>query len=123
VTDLKDAKMTLPDVHTKMREFMCQDTVIIGHGVENDLTALRLFHSKIIDTVILFPHKGASSKIVRNGKSFYMRHSLRFLTEKLLEKQIQTGDSGHSSAEDAQASIDLVHYYLEQKKANKAIFY
>ncbi|KAL1450430.1 hypothetical protein WDU94_002796 [Cyamophila willieti] len=32
------------------------DSIIVGHGLENDLRALKLIHSHIIDTSVLFPH-------------------------------------------------------------------
>lgn len=34
--------------------FIGTNTVIVGHGVENDLDSLRLYHEKIIDTAHLF---------------------------------------------------------------------
>ncbi|XP_023213888.1 putative exonuclease GOR, partial [Centruroides sculpturatus] len=46
---------------TQMRRsllsFINKDTIIIGHGLENDLKALRLIHEKIVDTSIIFPDR------------------------------------------------------------------
>lgn len=39
-------------------------TIFVGHGLENDLKALRVVHPRCIDTAALFPHpRGASTGI------------------------------------------------------------
>lgn len=35
-------------------------TIIIGHGLENDLKTLRMIHHQCVDTAILFPHKAGA---------------------------------------------------------------
>lgn len=74
----------------------------IGHGLENDLRAIRVVHTTIIDTCQLFPHP--------RGLPF--RLALRDLVAKYLGKIIQAGGSavGHSSAEDAQTTLELVRH-------------
>ena len=32
------------------------DTVVLGHGLENDLKALRMVHTRVVDTAVLFQH-------------------------------------------------------------------
>lgn len=32
-------------------------TILIGHSLESDLKALKLIHSLVVDTSVLFPHK------------------------------------------------------------------
>lgn len=84
-------------------------TPLIGHGLENDLNAMRIVHPTIIDTILLFPHKA--------GLPY--RHGLRMLMDKHLNKKIQqeTGPKmlGHDSAEDARAAGELVHFKLLEK--------
>lgn len=78
------------------------ETPLIGHGLENDLNAVRVVHPTIIDTVLLYPHGG--------GLPF--RHGLKKLMDVHLNRKIQqeTGPKmlGHDSAEDARAAGDLV---------------
>jgi RNA exonuclease 1 len=51
-------------------------TVLIGHGLENDLKALRLVHpaGRVIDTAQLYPHP----------KGLPYRRALRFLVQEVL---------------------------------------
>ncbi|CAN8105685.1 unnamed protein product [Discula destructiva] len=82
------------------------DTILIGHGLENDLNAMRIIHPKIVDTILLYPHR----------KGLPIRTSLKNLMEVHLRRQIQidTGE-GHDSAEDARAAGDLVRLQVQTK--------
>ena len=77
-------------------------TPLIGHGLENDLNAVRMVHPTLVDTVLLYPHKA--------GLPF--RYGLKMLMDHHLNRKIQVehGNSvqGHDSAEDARAAGDLV---------------
>ena len=74
-------------------------TPLIGHAIENDLTAARIVHPTIIDTVLLYPHP----------RGLPIRYGLKLLTAKHLGRDIQTGGAaGHDSREDARAAGDLV---------------
>ncbi|KAH0593144.1 hypothetical protein MHUMG1_09146 [Metarhizium humberi] len=77
-------------------------TPLIGHGLENDLNAVRIVHPTLIDTVLLYPHK----------LGLPYRHGLKMLMDVHLNKKIQqdTGPKvlGHDSAEDARAAGELV---------------
>ncbi|SCV00165.1 LAME_0G07976g1_1 [Lachancea meyersii CBS 8951] len=66
------------------------NSVLIGHGMENDLNVLRLIHKKIIDTAILYPR----------GK---FKSSLKDLAFEVVSKRIQNGE--HDSSEDAIATM------------------
>lgn len=59
-----------------LSEFIGSETVIVGHGLENDLNVLRVVHDRIIDTAFIYPHP--------NGLPY--RYSLRMLASKLLNK-------------------------------------
>lgn len=74
------------------------DTIIIGHGLENDLNAMRLVHHNVVDTAILFP-KGA-----------YQKFSLKDLSFEMLDRKIQIGE--HSSEEDSLAAIDIIKAHI-----------
>ena len=74
-----------------------KDHIIIGHDIKHDLKALLLTHSKrlIRDTAKFKPF------IKLRG----IRPSLKFLVQKLLKLDIQTGE--HSSVEDAKCTMKL----------------
>ncbi|KAK0076621.1 hypothetical protein PV326_010648 [Microctonus aethiopoides] len=93
---------TLHDVHQYMMSFISSETILIGHGLENDLRALRIIHSKIIDTSILFKHK-----YMTNGSDMSpVRLSLKTLVRNELNRAIQVGP--HDSTEDASIVVELV---------------
>ena len=37
-------------------QYVSEDTILIGHSLENDLKAMQVFHQKVIDTSIIYPH-------------------------------------------------------------------
>ncbi|KAK2062215.1 exonuclease [Colletotrichum caudatum] len=84
-------------------------TPLIGHGLENDLNAVRIVHPTVIDTVLLFPHK--------HGLPY--RQGLKMLMDNLLNRKIQVETvgkvKGHDSAEDARAAGDLVRFKLSEE--------
>ena len=91
-----------------MKFYISKTTIIIGHGLENDLTVLRLIHHQVIDTAILYPHS--------RGRPY--RIGLKDLVKRETGLDIQTaGEEGHSSHEDAAAASLLV-----RKKARFAYF-
>ncbi|KAL2204143.1 hypothetical protein CC79DRAFT_1277685 [Sarocladium strictum] len=77
-------------------------TPLIGHGLENDLNAVRIIHPTLVDTILLYPHKG--------GLPF--RYGLKHLMKSQLNKEVQRDGVGgevvgHDSAEDARAAGEL----------------
>ncbi|KAK4104505.1 hypothetical protein N658DRAFT_419009 [Parathielavia hyrcaniae] len=86
------------------------DTPLIGHGLENDLNAVRVIHPTLVDTILLFPHR----------RGLPMRHGLRMLMETQLNRAIQVEQvdgkvTGHDSAEDARAAGELVRLKVMEK--------
>lgn len=51
--DIEEAVMDLRAVREALGDLISEETVIVGHGVENDLKALRLVHLNVIDTAIV----------------------------------------------------------------------
>lgn len=99
---------TLKEVQQDLNGFISADSVIIGHGLENDLRALKLIHDLVIDTSLVFPH-------------FYglpYRRSLRSLARSYLKREIQGNMWGHDSYEDARASMELMLWKV-RKDINK----
>lgn len=80
------------------------ETILIGHSLESDMKALKIVHSNIVDTSVLFPHKlGLPHK-----------RALRNLASEYLKKIIQNDINGHDSAEDALACMELVIWKVKE---------
>lgn len=103
---------TLKEVQQDLLQFITEDSILIGHGLENDLRALKIIHKRIIDTAILYQHQ--------SGIPF--RHSLKNLTKIHLKREIQTSDIGHSSLEDCRAALDLVLLAANIATNNKVVY-
>ena len=79
--------------------YISPSTPLIGHALHNDLNALRILHSAVIDTAILYPHP----------RGLPARSGLKMLVSNHLQRDIQMGgENGHDSKEDANAAGDLV---------------
>ncbi|KAK3681418.1 hypothetical protein B0T22DRAFT_305636 [Podospora appendiculata] len=111
----KKKKMQIVSGPTVARDLLfsliAPETPLIGHGLENDLNAIRIIHPTIIDTVLLFPH----------NRGLPIRHGLKMLMEKHLNKAIQVEKDGvvvgHDSAEDARAAGELVRLKVAEQWA------
>lgn len=102
--DMKGVHTTLIQVQAVLLHYFSADTILIGHSLESDLMAVKLIHSTVIDTSVLYPH--------RVGRPF--KRALKNLTHDYLNTTIQEGVGGHDSKEDAIAAMRLVHYRLHQ---------
>ncbi|XP_023617354.1 interferon-stimulated 20 kDa exonuclease-like 2 isoform X4 [Myotis lucifugus] len=77
--------------------------IVVGHAIHNDFKALQYFHPKSLT-------RDTSHIPLLNRKADCPENvtmSLKHLTKKLLNRDIQAGKSGHSSVEDAQATMEL----------------
>ncbi|KFK27823.1 hypothetical protein AALP_AA8G434400 [Arabis alpina] len=88
---------TIKDIQEEFLKLVFKETVLVGHSLENDLFSLKISHNLVIDTAVLYknPH----------GRSY--KTKLRILAKKFLDREIQESESGHDSAEDAKAALDL----------------
>ncbi|XP_017112769.1 uncharacterized protein LOC108136242 isoform X3 [Drosophila elegans] len=105
--DLRSGAKSLAEVQRDLLELIAADTILIGHGLDNDLRALRLVHNTLIDTSISFPH----------CSGFPYRRALRHLTKVHLKREIQSGDgtTGHSSFEDSRACMELMLWRINRE--------
>ncbi|VEN34550.1 unnamed protein product [Callosobruchus maculatus] len=95
--DMKRAQTkSLREVQNDLMGFINANTILIGHGLENDLRALKIVHYFTVDTAHTFPHY--------NGLPY--RRSLKNLTSTILKRDIQV--NGHNSYEDASACMELM---------------
>lgn len=95
---------TLADIQKELLELLTPRTVLVGHSLNSDLTALKLTHPFIIDTAIIYPHPRGPP----------LKSALKWLCHKYLGKEIQKGQTGHDSIEDARAVLELVKQKCEK---------
>ncbi|KAL2764137.1 RNA exonuclease 1-like protein [Daubentonia madagascariensis] len=107
--DLADTSITLRDVQAVLLSMFSADTILIGHSLESDLLALKVIHSTVVDTSVLFPH--------RLGLPY--KRSLRNLMADYLRQIIQDNVDGHSSSEDAGACMHLVIWKVREDAKTK----
>ncbi|SCV04464.1 LAMI_0H16336g1_1 [Lachancea mirantina] len=81
-----------------------RNSILVGHGLENDLNVMRILHRKIIDTAILYPR----------GR---FKSSLKNLAFEIISRRIQVGE--HDSSEDAIATMDVIKAKLGIPLAQK----
>lgn len=93
---LSYVEKNIRDVQEDLLSFINTETIIIGHGLENDLRALKLLHPTIVDTSVIFPRK----------LGYGFKDSLKNLAKEFLNEEIQAGQ--HDSAEDAKIVVDLM---------------
>jgi len=104
--DLKRGSVkSLKDVQNDLLGFINANTILIGHGLENDLRALKLVHMTVIDTSLVFPHY--------YGIPF--RRSLKSIVQSYLKREIQAEKAcGHDSYEDARSGVELMLWKVQQ---------
>ncbi|WZZ74781.1 hypothetical protein YC2023_086151 [Brassica napus] len=88
---------TIKDIQEEFLKLVFEETVLVGHSLENDLYSLKISHNLVIDTSVLYKHPRSGS----------YKPKLRVLSKKFLAREIQMSESGHDSVEDAKAAMDL----------------
>ncbi|KAJ8586177.1 ribonuclease H-like protein, partial [Rhizopogon salebrosus TDB-379] len=104
---LASATTTLAEVQAQIVPILAPKngptSILVGHSLESDLRALRICHSRCIDTAIIYHHP--------RGRP--LKPGLAWLTKKWAGREIQTrGESGHDPEEDARACVDLLRMKL-----------
>lgn len=108
VAEIKEEALSFEDSMALLGEVIDSNTVMVGHGLENDMNAMRLIHSRVVDTAILYPkHKATPT----------FRYSLKQLSFQYLGRNIQGGQ--HDSGEDSLAAIDITKHFIEQDLGRK----
>ncbi|XP_071963789.1 RNA exonuclease 5-like isoform X2 [Antedon mediterranea] len=98
---LNPVTIRLADVQKKLLSIIPTNAILVGQSLNGDLKALKMYHPHCIDTSSLF----TTYKV-----------GLKALTKFYLKKDIQCGNDGHNSIEDATASMDLA--LLKLRKGN-----
>ncbi|NXM85198.1 I20L2 protein, partial [Oenanthe oenanthe] len=84
--------------------------VVVGHAIHNDFKALHYSHPKALT-------RDTSHIPLLNRRAGFQENisiSLKRLTKALLNQDIQMGKSGHSSVEDARATMELYKLVEEE---------
>jgi RNA exonuclease 1 len=102
---LDNVTTRLSDIQKRLLEIITPHTILVGHSLNSDLTALKITHPFIVDTSIIYPHPRGPP----------LKSSLKWLCQRYLSREIQNHDSnGHDSVEDARACLDLVKQKCEK---------
>ncbi|KAG9351244.1 hypothetical protein JZ751_025136 [Albula glossodonta] len=107
--DLEGTIITLRDVQAVLLSMFSADSILVGHSLESDLFALKLIHSTVVDTAIVFPH--------RLGLPY--KRALRNLMADYLKRIIQDNVEGHDSSEDASACMELMIWKIREDQKVK----
>ncbi|XP_076582912.1 RNA exonuclease 1 homolog [Chaetodon auriga] len=102
--DLESATISLRDVQAVLLSMFSAESILIGHSLESDLLALKLIHSSVVDTAIVFPH--------RLGLPY--KRALKNLMADHLKRIIQDNVEGHDSSEDASACMELMIWKIKE---------
>ena len=101
---LAEAKSTSYEVVKALAQFADQKTIIIGHSVENDFRAMKLMHSRVIDTSLVY----------NKDAQYPHKPPLARLYEKYIKKPFRVELEAHDSIDDARAALDLVKYAMKK---------
>ncbi|XP_056133434.1 RNA exonuclease 1 homolog [Lampris incognitus] len=102
--DLESTTITLRDVQAVLLNMFSAESILVGHSLESDLLALKVIHSVVVDTAIVFPH--------RLGLPY--KRALRNLMADHLKRIIQDSVEGHDSSEDASACMELMIWRIKE---------
>ena len=110
----REAGQTILGRHAARRqlwEFVGPETIVVVHGGHQDLLSLRWLHYNVIDTL------SCESRL----EEPQVAPNLANLARVHLGRRIQHGQNGHDSLEDAQATRDLVHWYVKNPPASTKV--
>lgn len=101
---LSGVETSLRDVQAILLCLFNSKTILIGHSLESDFKALKLIHTTVVDTSIVFPHK----------RGLPYKRALRTLMAEYMRKIIQNSLEGHDSNEDAVACMELMMWKIKE---------
>ncbi|CAN8258591.1 unnamed protein product [Cochlearia groenlandica] len=103
--DVENATLSVSDIQKKLRRFLTKGTILVGHGLNNDLKVLRIDHARVIDTAHVFSYIG----VVTSKKP-----SLDNLCKSVFGHDVRMQDSAHNCVHDAAAAMRLVLAVVEK---------
>ncbi|KAB8222266.1 ribonuclease H-like domain-containing protein [Aspergillus novoparasiticus] len=91
----------------ELYKYIDSQTILIGHSLNSDLDVLGIYHSRVVDSVIL-----ASEAVFGYSSAFKRLYGLKTLSEVFLKLQIQSDNHPHVCLEDTLATRDVVLSFL-----------
>ncbi|XP_052625361.1 small RNA degrading nuclease 1 isoform X4 [Lactuca sativa] len=102
--DLEQVTCSLQDVQDSMEKLLSRGTILIGHSLNIDLQALKIDHTRVIDTSLVFKYGSGSN---------FRRPSLNDLCKAILGYEVRKEGAFHDCLEDARAAMKLVLAKIE----------
>jgi DNA polymerase III epsilon subunit-like protein len=93
---LRECRTSFKEAQKQVLACLREDSILVGHAIDNDMKCMKLVHERVIDTSDIFPHP--------NG--FPSKHSLVFLLGRVLRETLDR-EGGHDSVDDAKASLRI----------------
>lgn len=106
--DLTKVQFTLRHAQAFMMELCTEETVIVGHAVQNDLAALRIEHYCVADSALLYKAVDSENATV----------ALRDLATTILKSQMP---KTHDSVNDARVAFACVDYFRKNEGNVEAV--
>ncbi|KAJ4877631.1 Small RNA degrading nuclease 3 [Raphanus sativus] len=103
--DLEKATLSVADIQKKLRRFLSKGTILVGHGLHNDLQVLKVDHARVIDTSLVFKYSGANNSRIP---------SLLNLCKSVLDEELRMEGAAHNCVHDAAAAMKLVLAVVEK---------
>ena len=88
------------------------ETILVAHAGENDLNVLRWIHPRIVDTQMIQLQRDARTARPRENVH---RTGLQDLSYSYTGIPIQQGEKGHDSLEDALATREVMHVFVQDR--------
>ncbi|CAN0863936.1 Small RNA degrading nuclease 1 [Linum grandiflorum] len=95
--DLDDVTFSLRNVQRRMKKLLSKGTtILVGHGLYNDLLALKIDHARVVDTSFIFK--------TSDGRP----PSLRDLCKTILGYELREEGAPHNCLDDARTAMKIV---------------
>ncbi|MFS8033267.1 putative exoribonuclease II [Helianthus anomalus] len=110
--DLEHVTCSLQDIQESMKKLLSRGTILVGHSLNNDLHALKVDHTRVIDTSLVFKYWSGSN---------FKRPSLNDLCKTVLGYELRKEGAPHNCLEDARAAMKLVLAKIDGGVHNKTL--
>ncbi|XP_050205491.1 small RNA degrading nuclease 1 [Mercurialis annua] len=100
--DLDGVSCSLADVQKSMKKLLRKGTILVGHGLYNDLHALKIDHARVVDTSFIFRRSDGRPP------------SLGTLCKSVLGYELRQGGAPHNCIDDALAAMKLFLARIER---------
>ncbi|CAI2300545.1 unnamed protein product [Caenorhabditis sp. 36 PRJEB53466] len=94
-----DGARHLEEVRASLFLFVNNTSILVGHGLANDLKVLRMVHPRVIDTGVLVPSAGGNMSSLRNLAMLFLNRSIH-----------ENPENGHCSVEDARVCLLILEH-------------